>query len=221
MRACLLACEYVNVRIDRLAPAIYAAHIHRPEWPIMVFLDRLSLSFRLLPCLLVASCATIKAGSDHYAGADFSKFHSYAWVADSPLIRSESRRVEISPLTVRRVEDAIERELGARSFEHAENRDAADFAIAFTIGARDTITIADYPPYYRTPWSWDAPYYGQNIDPAMYTEGTLAIDIFDNATQQPVWHGWATKTIRGSDIDDPEPTINAAVAAILADFPPK
>jgi hypothetical protein len=171
--------------------------------------------------LLVASCATLQSGSDHYAGEDFTRFHSYAWVAESPLIRSESRLVEISPLTVRRVQDAIERELDVRSFERVENRDAADFAIAFTIGARDTITPLDYPPYYRSPWNWDSPYYGTNVDVDMYTEGMLAVDIFDNATRQPVWHGWAHKVITGSDIDDPASAINAAVVAILADFPPK
>jgi hypothetical protein len=169
---------------------------------------------------MLASCATIRADSDYYGAAEFSKFHSYAWMAESPLIRAESGRVEVSALTVRRIREAIERELAKKGFEIAPVREAADFAVSFTVGARDMITLEDYPPYYRGQWEWGRPYYWPSVDAAMYTEGMLAVDIFDNATREPVWHGWARKTILQSDIRDPESTIDAAVEAILADFPP-
>jgi hypothetical protein len=172
-------------------------------------------------CALVASCATIHADSDYYRAADFSKYHRYAWVADSPLIRSQSTRVQISPLTVRRIREAIERDLQSKGFELVAAREDAQFALSFTVGARDMITVNEYPPYYRGAWEWGPPYYGPNVNPDMYTEGMLAVDVFDNATREPVWHGWARKTIVGADVDDPEKTINAAVDAILADFPPK
>ena len=64
------------------------------------------------------------------------------------------------------------------------------------------------------------PYYWPNVDVEMYTEGMLAIDIFDNASREPVWHGWARKRILGADVANPETAINAAVSAILEDFPP-
>jgi hypothetical protein len=173
-----------------------------------------------LPCLLASACAVMEVGSDYYRAVDFSKLQTYAWIAESPLIRSQSRRVEVSAATVQRIREAIERELAAKSLEQVATREQADLAIAFTVGARDTINVDDYPPYYRGDWAWRTPYYGPGIDENMYTEGTLAIDIFDNARRGPVWHGWARKTITGADVDDPESTINAAVAAILAHFPP-
>jgi uncharacterized protein DUF4136 len=83
------------------------------------------------------------------------------------------------------------------------------------------ISLDDYPPYYRGEWTWSTPYYWPNVDVAMYTEGMLSVDVFDNATREPVWHGWARKAIVGSDIKNPEATIAEAVAAILADFPPR
>jgi hypothetical protein len=169
----------------------------------------------------LSSCATIHADSDYYSAVDFSKYHRYAWVSDSPLIRSQSAHVEISPLTVRRVREAIERVLQSKGFDLAATREDAEFALAFTIGARDMITMNDYPPYYRGVWEWGPNYYGQNIDTNMYTEGMLAVDVFDGASREPVWHGWARKVIVGADIDDPEKTINAAVDAIFADFPPQ
>lgn len=177
--------------------------------------------FAVSVCALLASCATIRADSDYYEAADFSQYRSYVWMAESPLIRSDSSRVEVSPLTVRRIREAIERDLAEKRFEPAATRDAADFSISFTVGARDMITLEDYPPYYRGQWRWGRPYYWPSVDVGMYTEGMLAIDIFDNETREPVWHGWARKTILQSDIDDPEATIEAAVEAILADFPPR
>lgn len=168
----------------------------------------------------VSSCATIRADSDYDNAADFTRFHTYAWVAESPLIRAESGRVDVSALNVRRIREAIERELAERSFELAATREAADFGVSFTVGARDMITVDDYPPYYRGDWHWGYPYYS-SVDIAMYTEGMLAIDVFDNETREPVWHGWARKTILRSDIRNPEATIEAAVAAILEAFPPQ
>jgi hypothetical protein len=57
------------------------------------------------------------------------------------------------------------------------------------------------------------------MDLRVYQEGTLAIDIFDGGTRQPVWHGRASKEIHGTDVEDPGPVIRAAVAAILKKFP--
>lgn len=184
--------------------------------------ERLPIPYLLVPiCLFgVPSCVTLSAGSDYYAEADFSSYRSFAWVADSPLIRAQSDRVEISELNVRRIREAIERDLAAKGFSQVADRGAADFAVSFTVGARDQIRIDDYPSYYRGGWRWGPPYYWPNVDVYMYTEGTLAIDIFDNSAREPVWHGWARKQVVGADITNPEATIDAAVAAILEDFPP-
>ena len=53
-----------------------------------------------------------------------------------------------------------------------------------------------------------------------YTEGMLAVDVFDVEERRPVWHGVATKRISESDRDEIEATVKAAVDAILAGFPP-
>jgi len=142
-------------------------------------------------------------------------------VSDDPLISSSSSRVQVSQLDVRRIREAIERELTAKGFTEVPDRDTADFSLSFTVGARDTIRVDDYPVFYRGRWRWGPPYYYPNVDVYMYTEGTLAVDVFDNETREPVWHGWARKQIAGRDIRDPERAIRTAVAAILEDFPPR
>lgn len=177
----------------------------------------------LLLTFTLTSCVTMSAGSDYYPEADFTGYREYVWMEGSPIIRPASSRVDISALTVRRIREAIEAELLRSGFEQATaaSPENTDFAISFTVGARDMISVEDYPRYYRGSWQWRPPYYWPNVDVSMYTEGTLAIDIFDNESRQPVWHGWARKRITGSDIEDPESAINEAVQAILAEFPPR
>jgi hypothetical protein len=54
-----------------------------------------------------------------------------------------------------------------------------------------------------------------------YQKGMLAVDIFDVADRRPMWHGVATKSISDSDRKEMDVTINAAVTAVLAGFPPQ
>jgi hypothetical protein len=167
--------------------------------------------------LLLAGCAAMSVSSQQYPQADLGGYHSYAWIAEDPLIRPRGAEPEISPLTARRIREAIEAELAAKGYTAVAAPATADFVVAFTVGTRDRIDAMSYPAPYRGPWRWS--WYGAETDLRVYREGTLSIDIFDGATKQPVWHGRARKTITSSDVSDPGPVIQRAVKAILARFP--
>jgi len=171
----------------------------------------------LVAPLLLAACATFDVSSDRYAQADFSHFHTYAWIADDPQIRPHGAQTQVSPLTARRIHEAIESELAAKGYKAASAPTGADFVVAFTVGTRDRIDEQSYPAEYRGPWLWD--WYRNEPDLRVYREGTLSIDIFDGTSHQPVWHGRARKEITSSDVADPAPVIKQAVAAILRKFP--
>ena len=103
------------------------------------------------------------------------------------------------------------------------NPDQADFVVSYTVGTRERIDAVSYPSAYHGTWGWHI--YGRYYDQTevvhrTYTEGTLGLDIFDGNTKQPIWHGWATKTISTSDRENPSPFIQKAVAAIIERFPP-
>jgi hypothetical protein len=53
----------------------------------------------------------------------------------------------------------------------------------------------------------------------MYTQGMLAIGVFDNVSPEPVWHGWVRRQILNRDIDNREPAIAEAVLTITGCFP--
>lgn len=176
----------------------------------------------LLGALTLSSCVSIRADSDYYAAADFSHYQRYTWVGDMPFLVPAGYDIAVSPLNQRRIKDAIESELAAKGFTLAEDSNRADFAVSVTVGARDRITVETYPLRYRGSWGWRrfGFYYGPQVDTLAYREGILAIDVFDQATNQPVWHGWVEKRITNSDRADAAEQIRAAVKAILRDFPP-
>lgn len=178
--------------------------------------------------VFVTACETTPTGrADWDRKTDFAAYRTYAWISDHPLIIAEGTKDVINPLTERRVIAAVERELGAKGFTSVAVGEPADFVVSFTIGTREKIRTEAYPePYFRYSWDWYHPhwrhwrYYEFRTVTRSYTEGTLAIDIFDGEQKIPVWHGWATRQVRGSDIREPEAAINEAVAAIMVNFPP-
>jgi hypothetical protein len=172
--------------------------------------------------LLFTACQTLRVGSDHDPSADFSRYHSFAWMP--PHARLYGSR---NPLVVQRAHDAIESALVAKGYTLASDPGAADFVVDCTIGSRERTDVRSYPAPYAGPWMrggfywWGAPYWGSEVDVRQYREGTISVDIFDARTHRPVWHGWARKELTRSDIEHSAGSIREAVDSILMGFPPK
>ena len=174
---------------------------------------RLSLTVALL--MTLAGCASGPSiRTDFDPSANFSSYRTYELVGQSAAGMQNA-------LVSERVKTAIERTLAARSFNPSAT---PDFAVSFTLGARDrveTTHLGAYQPYYPGygldyRYGWARSYTTTEI--RTVTEGTLVIDIYDATTRKPVWQGRATQRITPGRVD--EDTINRAVAAALAKFPP-
>jgi Domain of unknown function (DUF4136) len=171
-----------------------------------------------LSALALTSCETIRVSSDYDHAASFTGYHSFAWLP-------REHHGSANALAVQRAHDAIQAELTRKGFTYTENAAAADFVVDFTIGSRERIDVQSYPSAYMGPgwWGpgwWGYPYWGTDVDVHQYREGTLSIDFFDGHSHRAVWHGWAKKELTRSDIENSEAPIRAAVAQILARFPP-
>jgi len=175
----------------------------------------------LLLAFLTACATTLPVRTDYDRQADFSRYHTFAWVSDNPLLVPVGASPEISPMTRQHILNAIETALKSKGYTMAADRKDADFTVAFTVGTRDRIDIDSYPVAYRGGWYWRHSFWYYEVRTWTYQEGTLAIDIFDQASHQPIWHGHTSKRITESDRANPVPIINEAVNAILAKFPPK
>ena len=176
----------------------------------------------ILAAILMFGCASINTGSHQDEGVSFSGYRTFTWITDDPLIIGAGDQVTISPLTKKKIVDSIAKTLESKGYTYAAKSENADFVVSYTVGTRDKIDSSSYPSEYSGAWGWHLHgryYYEAQVGHRSYTEGTLGIDIFDGQTSQPVWHGWASKTISSSDREDPSPTITKAVDGVLALFP--
>ncbi len=170
---------------------------------------------------LLAACASIQTGSHYDESADFGAYRTFAWIDEQPYV-VDGTSPRISPLTQAKIERAIVAELERKGYAFVAQREGADFAIAYTVGTRERIRVDAYPPAFRVYRGWHI--YGGYVEvyeprAHAYTEGTLGVDVFDNRSRKPVWHGWAEKTITESDRKDPTAAIGRAVGELLARFP--
>ena len=169
----------------------------------------------------VTACATIQTGSHFDETTDFGAWETFGWISEEPYITDEAS-ILVSPLAREQIKNAIQRQLELKGYVFTSDRGNADFVVSFTVGTRERIRVDSYPVDYRGAWGWHVPfsrYHFREVSAHSYTKGTLGVDLFDNETGKPVWHGWAEKTVTESDRRDPSESIEAGVRQLFADFP--
>ncbi|MDH4071518.1 MAG: DUF4136 domain-containing protein [Gammaproteobacteria bacterium] len=169
----------------------------------------------------IAGCATIRTGSHFDETTNFGAWSTFGWIDEEPFIPG-GMSLMVSPLAREQIESAIVRELENKGYSFTQDRGNADFVVSYTIGTREEIRIDSYPARYRGDWGWHVPYsyyYYSDVSAHSYTKGTLGVDIFDNESGKPVWHGWAEKTVTESDRRDPKQSIDDGTRLLFADFP--
>jgi hypothetical protein len=176
--------------------------------------------------ILGAACASpIKTAHDSDPEADFTRYKSYAWIKDGPLIgpsAGEGRPSYISPIDDQRIRAVVESELAAKGYSKAASLEGADLVVSYAIGTQEKTRVSPtagrssvyYPGYGYGGW-----YGGSTVSVQQYTEGTLMIEFWDRSSRQAVWVGWASKRLSKSD--DSKETIRQAVTMTLEPFPPR
>ena len=171
----------------------------------------------LVALLFVGACDPVRRTVDFDRGVDFSQYAKYVWIAEDPA-PTAAGEPPLNPLIRQRVQSAVARSLAAKGFREGS---PADFAVGITLGVRErTVTqpVGLIDPFYD-------PFALRRVQPLTtryvvraYTEGTIAIDIYDTASGRPVWHGSASKPVTAEDAR-PE-IIDRLVESVLIDFPP-
>lgn len=176
----------------------------------------------------LAACTTQRAAVDYEPGVNFAQYRTYAWSLQDAAAPANPEDPRISPLTRERIRASVDQALLAKGFV---KREPPDFMPDFMIGLRTSLSDRQIvhhwspdPLLWRHGWRrW--PYGPFGYDPffarpmvSIVTEATLAIDMFDANTRQPIWHGHATRVVGRDDIHPTD--IQRLVDAILANFPP-
>jgi hypothetical protein len=158
-------------------------------------------------CLLFAAVHT-----DYDHKADFSRYHSYSWLA----VKAGDS------LWQDRIANAVDTALASKGWSKvAADGDAAVSAIGSTT-ERDTMqTFYDGFPG----WGWRAGWWGGGMGTAT-TEvipeqiGNLTVDVFDGNTKQLIFRAVASDTISGS-AEKNEKKMVKTVEDMFKKFPPK
>jgi hypothetical protein len=184
----------------------------------------------LAALLVLSACAySPRVATDFDPTANFTSYRTYSWV------QPEVPR-GMNPLMFARVQASIDRALQARGYTAAS---PGDFAISFTIGEQDRTEINDHGydywgsgPYFG--WGrwggwgrgfgwggWGYPYWGgyAPVDVYTVTDRSIVIDIYDQPTKRPVWHGTITNSSFPDEVNYSK--LDQNVAMVLARFPPQ
>ena len=173
----------------------------------------------LLLAWFIVGCAGIQAQSDFDTNARFDTYRSFAWLSEEPGTLPGGAGTEgVDPLLARRIHESIESHLEARGYRKLDDLAAADFVVSFSLDRREKIQIQSTPTLGGGYYGYGGWYAGSSVSATSYTEGTLAIDIFDGRSHLAVWHGWASKRV--NQTTDRAALVDEVVSAILAKFPP-
>ena len=174
---------------------------------------RIIISF-FLTVLFFTGCSSISTTSDYDPSVDFTSYNTFS-IYDGTIEGSE---LETAPLVKKRILEAIENEMGKKGFTKDDSGNS-DLIVFTQVGTTEKTNVTDYGYGYG---SWWGPYpYGRNIDVSYYTQGSLIIDLVDNAKDELIWRGIGTAVVqdRGTP-EERQKFIDEAVAKILSDYPP-
>ena len=173
-----------------------------------------------LAALALSACASVSSPKvDYDDQVAFETYKTFSWATDDAVLTTGDRPV--NPLAIERLRNAIQSNLAAKGFEYIEDAQAADFAVAFTVGTRDGIDFRHSQQLIYVDPVWGTPYYrSDGIRPKEYTEGVLAIDIFDVSRQSPVWHAYADKKLSKAELEGQSANAAETINIMLDSFPP-
>ena len=184
----------------------------------------------------VAVVAVVAVGctSQYNAKINFDKndqistaqYLTFAWLKEDKILSASD---DLNPVMKLRVDDAVENAFIELGYKLVNDPEKADFAISYTVGSRDKIKVDSYPAKYNNGFMWGGGYYrrrgyygGMNMGTETrvrnYTEGRLAVDVYDVSSRQPAWHGWAVKKISSNDKEEPEEAIKRLVNDVISTF---
>jgi hypothetical protein len=159
----------------------------------------------LLGLLMTASMTYgMKVKTDYDRTFDFGRLKTFAF-------KDQIRHNE-NTLVDKRIREALIRDLESRGFVYTPNGQP-DFLVAYYSSERERVQLNDvgYIMPHRWRWGW-----GPNIWTTYYTQGSVVVDFVDRASNQLVWRGSFTDTVKGLDQSDKQ--IDNGVSGLVKHF---
>jgi hypothetical protein len=142
-------------------------------------------------------------------GVDFSKFKTYQWAETNPDTHPDQ-------LMDRQIKAAIDSQLAAKGLTRSD-QGTIDMVVAYHIRLNQEKQIDAYA---GPGWRWGG---GMGtMTTSTINIGTLVFDMYDLASRQLVWKGYAQKTLNPSkNPEKNQQKLQKAVGKLLKSYPPK
>lgn len=170
-------------------------------------------------CALAVGCANKDpiGYSDFDPGTDFSAYQTFTFISKNPLVLTT---VDLgNPALQGYLIEEVKAYLTGRGYRYVTRKADADMVIGFAAGSQDTLSAAVYTGTYDNHVYWGR-IRGTQVVLQSGTEAGLAIDIFEEASAQKKWMGWATGEMTMDDEIELQATVRDIVAIILKSYPP-
>jgi len=168
-------------------------------------------SFALVMVLLLLAAGTVPAQDVRYnfmPGIDFSKFHTYKWVA----IEGGAHPDQIVDAQIKQ---SVDSQLSSKGLTKTDD-EKADLYVGYQVAVDQEKQWNGYGMGGGIRWGGMATATSSTIN-----LGTLVLDLYDPATKQLVWTGHATKTIDPkSSQEKNQKNLDKAMAKLLKNYPP-
>lgn len=185
----------------------------------------LVVAFTGLLAMLLTACSTTPT-TTYDDTTNFTPPKTFAWISEHPLKTGDGKQ-PVNPFLEQYLMEATRSGLKEKGYQFVDSASQADFSVAFSIGMRDKIRVDSYPGYvgvgrrgFAGGGYWGAGWGVGGTTAESYTEGQLSIDLFDEKTKKPVWHGSYSRRVTESDKKKLQDSVNQLVAKILSEFPP-
>jgi hypothetical protein len=174
---------------------------------------------RCLPVLglavVLAACSQFVVSSRHDPDVSFAPLRAFAWLpADDAIERVRDSSFD------ERIRTAVDRQLLAKGFVPATDG-RPDFLLDYRWSTNPVSAVRSRPSRVgwddlRMHWAGSRGYYAES-----YNRGSLFVGVLSPETQHPMWVGVAEARVLSTiSYERTLKRIDAAVADILADFPP-
>jgi hypothetical protein len=162
-----------------------------------------------LGCLLCGVTLAQTVQTAYLPGADFSKFHTYRWVA--------SKNQYPDPTVDAYIKQSFDTQLAARGLKKTDG--TADLTLDYQTAITQQETWEVYEDWTQTGLMEQRLPQRRKV---ILNVATLLLDIYDTAAKRLVWQGRASKTFDPkSSSEERQKNVDKAAKKLLAAFPPK